>query len=156
MDAVSGASIGLRMLAKLFPWLVGKFYTKERLSQLLDVQPLGTGDCITLQPFTHDVNCWLTFTNLSPLLLTIDRIEIRIVMDGLSATLCNILPEEVLPSARKAVFSRGILVVSGQGVELARKASRIRVEVRAYVKSPARDFIYASHLEDVRNFRLLN
>lgn len=156
MALTAGISLTAKYLGQAIPWAIRWRYPETRLAGLLDIATMGTGECVTLNNANHDAGCWLIVTNLSPFTVAVDRLEASLVTDGAHATVYELLPHALAPATKEKVFCRGAFVASPAGMEVARKAERFRVDIRAWVRCSVRDFSVSRSIDDVKNFRVMN
>ena len=152
MEAAAGLSIIMRVFGALLPTIAGWFYTEKKLDALIDIQTLVSGDCFTGYNSSHRASCYLSITNLTPFHLTIDRIEIKAIFNGGSAILHQIIPHQIGQAGKISIYTEDVFSISPEGLEIAKKTERIRLEVIAYVTSRARNLIVRRTIDYIKNF----
>lgn len=145
----------LRITSKLFPLLLRRYYTSDRLAELIKLDVSASGEGVVFYHADQKATCWLVATNLSPFDFSIDRIEVEIGLDAGSFTCTKIIPEILKGAESRKLYVHSRCPMTIEAARFAKeKSTRARVEVRAYVISSIRPFIIGRQIEDLRNFQI--
>jgi len=103
---------------------------------------------------SQEGRCWLLATNLSPIDLTIDRLQVEVIVDGGSFTCALPLPHVVKGGSRCNVYVKGKSPMPQSSEALAKESRSGRISIEAFIKSNVREFCVRRNISDVRNLEI--
>lgn len=154
METAATVSIGVRLLAKIMPWLVVRFFPVTKLDELLEVFPIPTGDALDVYFPGRRATCWLRVINLSPFELQIDRIEIKIVIGSVGVIIHKVLPDVIPSLGRAQLFCEDSFDADAAALTHSAEAKDARIELRGFVVCGNRSFPFSRHYDNLKGFRL--
>jgi hypothetical protein len=146
------ADLALNVLGKVVPWALRGYYTVGKYSSLIDIDISSQGDGFTYQHYNQEATCWFQITNRSPFDITVDRLEAGINLNGYGSTAYQLIPISIPAASKARIYARGILLApSLENVQAIKKAPQVSINLRIFIRSRVRDFVFSSHLSDLRN-----
>lgn len=146
----------LRMISKICPWLLRRYYTSERLDALIKLDISSSGERISYWFNNQEGSCYLTATNLSPFGFTIDRVEVTVTMDGGGTFLCTkIMPEVLKATNTGSIHVRSSSPMLADIAQRSKDSKRANIQIQAYIVSSIRSFTIRRHISDVTGVRVV-
>jgi hypothetical protein len=144
----------MKLVSKVWPQLLRRHFTKDRLEKFIEVDVSSSGERIQYYYQSQEGHCYLNFTNLSPFDFVIDRVVIVVSADGCSFTCVNLMPVELRAAAKVEVFARSMSPMLIAAAQQGKAGQRGRIEVEAYVTSAIWPFTIRKHMSDVTNVKI--
>jgi hypothetical protein len=146
----------LKIISKICPWLLRRYYTSERLDPLIKLDVSSSGERVNYNFHSQEGSCWLTATNLSPFDFTIDRMEVDVVIDsGASFSCTKIMPEVLKGTGNQQIYVKSTSSMLAETAQRAKDSKRARIEIQAFIVSSIRSFTIRRSIADVSNVRVL-
>jgi hypothetical protein len=145
----------LKITSKVFPILLRRHYTNERLKALIKFDISASGDGVTFNYGTQSANCWLVATNLSPFDFSIDRIVVDVGLDAGAFSCTRIMPENLKGAEIRKIYVESRCPMTNEAAKFAKdRSTRARVTIRAYITSSIRPFVIEKNIEELKNFQI--
>src|SRR5437879_2566664 len=118
----------LRTISKVCPFLLRRYYTRNRLDLFLKFDISASGDGAVYNFASQEGSCWLNAINFSPFDFTIDRMEIRVVLDGVSFSFARTLPVVLRGPSCQRILAQGKSPMSAEYASRAQESRRATIE----------------------------
>jgi hypothetical protein len=150
------ASPMLKIISKICPIILRRYYTKDKLDSFLRFDIPSSGDGVTYNFHAQEGSCWMVATNLSPFDFTVDRMDVLVVFEGSSFSCTNIIPHPLKNQSTDRIPAKGKSPILAEAAQFAKKNTKnVRVEIAAYIVSTIHSFDVKRIISDVKNFQLL-
>lgn len=148
----------IRILSKVFGFVMKKHYTKQKLSGMVKVAINSEHSGIIINcSELPDAKAWIEVTNLSPFPVTIHGIEAELYLSGRVAIFVNLFNQEVPPSDQERVFIQTIL--NGRQADNIKKNMGIdkpRLNIKMFLSCNLRTFEIDGREIATKNIEFIN
>lgn len=148
----------LRLLARLFPWVLRRAYSEEKLANKIKIAVRSDGEGVSVWDGEHPrAIAWIELTNLTPFDIEVDRGRFRLAM-GQQMTDLLLLEPRKIKHADEEVWHLEAFLCSDQLLSLRKNGlpNEAKIEVYVHLCTSFRKVDIRNRYLSTKNFEVLN